>query len=300
MRSPSIPSLSALLLLSGASTALATKISVPSTIAAGAEVTVTIPSDLIKGFDNFRVYLSTTPPGWASAAVCYLVNSTPINTESLKVQIPPTVGPSGKTYSIAARGFNGDGKKSDSAGFQSSNDFELTGGTGQWSEQELQGFSMSNPDTIPCGSYGCIKDCNTKFLTDDIRKAGINAYKPAYECFAACPGVKLPSWEVVLAQSGAAPSSSSAVASSTSAVASSTVAPAPTNNTTAYTNCTSTAYVPSSTAQSNTTSLKTPGAPTAVPTAPSAPAPPANAASSIQISATLLFAGIMGLVAFQL
>lgn len=190
-------------------------ITVPSTIAADTDFKLTLVNDISTGsssfdaqFANFRVYLSDTPPGWGSGPVCYLVNSTAIATTSLTLQIPASVGPSDSSspgYTISVMEFNPPGEDGPS-GFEYSNNFAFTGGTGVWSEYETSGYGIGDADNIPCTAYGCARNCSQTYYPENTLdtedspdcqsfNAALAAAKSTYECVAACPGVTYESLE---------------------------------------------------------------------------------------------------------
>lgn len=162
-------------------------------------------------------------PGWGSGPACYLVNSTAINTTSLSFEIPPTVGPDGSSYSIATEEFNQDPYANGPSGFEYSNDFILTNGTGSWSKAELAGQTIGDADKVPCTAYNCARNCTETFYPANVNNT--DAYESTYKCTAACPGVTYESWAEVLAEEcsvatgGSSSSSVCAAASSASALA---------------------------------------------------------------------------------
>ncbi|EGY22104.1 hypothetical protein VD0002_g3337 [Verticillium dahliae] len=174
-------------------------IRIAPTVEAGKEVEVSIVNDLEDsdsfdaGFEKFRVYLATTPPGWGTGPACYLVNATAIDETSVKVTIPPSVVPHGSDVMISVMEFNEDPSLDGPSGFQYSNEFTLNGGKGEWSKPELEGFNIGDSDTIPCEAYACARDCMVQFYPDN--KEDESAYKKTYECTAECPGVDYPAWD---------------------------------------------------------------------------------------------------------
>ncbi|KAL9943297.1 hypothetical protein D7B24_004179 [Verticillium nonalfalfae] len=176
-----------------------TSIRIAPTVEAGKEVEVSIVNDLADsdsfdaGFEKFRVYLATTPPGWGTGPACYLVNATAIDETSVKVTIPPSVVPDGSDVMISVMEFNEDPSLDGPSGFQYSNEFTLNGGEGEWSKPELEGFNIGDSDTIPCEAYACARDCMVQFYPDN--KEDESAYKKTYECTAECPGVDYPAWD---------------------------------------------------------------------------------------------------------
>ena len=180
-------------------------IRIPSTVTADEETTVTISNDLDEGSDSFdagfekyRLYLSTSPPGWGWGPACYLVNSSAIDVTSLKVTIPASVVPDGTDLMVTTMEFNDDPSLDGPSGFEYSNEFTLEGGTGAWGEAEVNGTTLGNPDRIPCTALKCARDCTDKYYPENMQEENLDtAVKDTYECVAACPGVDYPSWEEV-------------------------------------------------------------------------------------------------------
>jgi hypothetical protein len=182
------------------------------TVTAGQDTTIQIVNDLSSGsqsydaqFDSYRVYLSLAPPGWGPAPACYLVNSSAINVTSQTVQIPASVGPSdpsSQDYSIATMEFNQDPNAGGPSGIQYSNVFDFVGGTGNWSDYELAGYLVGDYDYIPCSAYDCARQCSQKYYPNNVDSYSISAYKPTYECIAACPGVSYPPFQSIYGGSG--------------------------------------------------------------------------------------------------
>lgn len=180
----------------------------PSTVTAGKPATLTIENDLSEGadsfdggFDSFRVYLATTPPGWGTGPVCQLVNSSAIDTTSLSLTIPADVGPSGAFYSIAVMEFNQDPDKDGPSGFEYSNGFTLQGGTAEWSQAELTGEAFGDGDVIPCTAYNCVRQCTVNFNITEAQ-TDMSIAKQMYECMYKCPGINVPTWDEIQSESG--------------------------------------------------------------------------------------------------
>lgn len=170
-------------------------------IKAGQEFDITIVNDLRTsdsfdaGFDSFRVYLAMTIPGWGSGPSCYLVNSTSISTTKVSVTIPASVGESGDNYMISTMEFNQGPNKDGPSGFDYSSGFTLSGGTGTWSEFELSGSSVGDPENLPCIAYDCARKCAQKHYTDAVlndpdSRPTDKAWVEITKCTLDCPGVK--------------------------------------------------------------------------------------------------------------
>lgn len=196
---PSLAQTAALLLASTALTAAFDEILAPSTITAdvSAQIQLTASSFDLQ-FDQYRVYLATTPPGWGTGPACYLVNSSSTSILDFNVAIPASVGPSGSDYySIAVMLFNTDPNADASAsGFQYSSNFDFQGGTGEWSTYETTGYSVSDADTLPCSAYDCARNCSQTYYPANVADtADETTYKATYECIGRCPNVVQPSWD---------------------------------------------------------------------------------------------------------
>lgn len=180
-------------------------IQIPDTVTAGEEATVEVSNDLDvgsdsfdAGFEKYRLYLSTSPPGWGWGPVCYLVNSSAIDVTSLKITVPASVVPDGTDLMVTTMEFSDDPSLDGPSGFQYSNEFTLEGGTGTWGQAELNGTAVGDPDRIPCTALKCTRDCTDKWYPDNMDEENWDtAFKSTYECIAACPGVTYPSWDEV-------------------------------------------------------------------------------------------------------
>lgn len=275
----------ALALFSAPLTLAFDEIVVDTTVIAGEDTTIQIVNDLSRGsqsfdgmFDSFRVYLSLTPPGWGSGPACYLVNTSAINTTSLTVQIPASVGPSDPSsqgYSIATMEFNkAPNAESGPSGFEYSNGFDFVGGTGKWSDYELAGYGVAEIDYLPCSAYDCARQCAQKYYPDNVSSQSATAYEPTYDCIAACPGVSYPPFYFLYGSGsgggsaasssvgvfGASPSSTSLAAAGgfTQALSSSTGTAS--NTKASSTSSSSGASTPSSTTSTSTPTVSKSGA----------------------------------------
>ncbi|KAK1449979.1 hypothetical protein CPAR01_05364 [Colletotrichum paranaense] len=250
-------------LLAGASRALAfDRISIPTTVKADTDVEVTIQNDIASGsksfdagFTNYNLYLSTTPPGWGTGPVCVLANGTKIDVTSVKVKIPADAIPDGSDFKITAMEWNSDPTKDGPSGFEYSNDFSFSGGTGQWGKTELGGSTLGDMDRIPCTAYACARNCNDKYFEErNTTSEDPSVYKNTYECVAACPGTTFPSWDSIINDNGGGQGSGSSAGPSGSASATATRSGALATASTSPTGSTST---PTS-AQSSSSPSQTP------------------------------------------
>jgi len=113
----------------------------------------------------------------------YLVNSTSVSSP-LDLTVPASVGPSGDYYSIAIADLTS-GKTS-----TYSNHFNLTGGTGQYTdyEQHLGGAPFWDANALPCSSYACARQCAQSSYPNDLSDS--SAYDTMKTCILNCPGVQ--------------------------------------------------------------------------------------------------------------
>jgi len=254
-------------LLAGASSAVAfDRISIQSTVNADTEVEVTIRNDIADGassfdagFTNYNLYLATTPPGWGTGPVCLLANGTKIDVTSVKVKIPADAVPDSADLKITAMEWNSDPTKDGPSGFEYSNEFTFSGGTGEWSKTELDGQSLGEMNSLPCSAYACARKCNDKYFEErNTTSEDPNVYKNTYECVAACPGTTFPSWDSIVNDdggSGGGPSGTASVPAA-SATASTPAASATTSTPTAAPSSSN----PASSSQSGSSPSQTPNA----------------------------------------
>ncbi|KAI5197202.1 hypothetical protein E4T39_07415 [Aureobasidium subglaciale] len=161
-------------------------ITVPDVITANSPFTLTVtPKDDASG--NYRIYLDTTPPGYAGGQSCYLKNTTSTDITAVNLTIPADFGPNGDFYSISTR----DLSDSDTdASYVFSNAFNLTGATGNYSEYEnkLNGAPLWDANSLPCESYNCARNCAQDSYPKDIIP-GSDAFNTMRACIMKCPGV---------------------------------------------------------------------------------------------------------------
>lgn len=179
------------------------KLQFPSTVTADQPTTLTVNNDLVTdvraGDDVFRVSLAVMLPGsYDETPICWLVNSTAIDTTTLNITIPADVGPSGQFYRIASK----DVDLSLHMGMEgysstvSSDSFTLQGGTADWSPNELETVSFGGDRQIPCTSYNCVRNCTIHPSYQDMTAAEReDEEKTVYTCMASCPGISVPSWD---------------------------------------------------------------------------------------------------------
>jgi len=278
-------------------------ISVPPTVEADKETTLTIRNDIGSsnsfdaGFAYFRVFLTISPPGWGYNPVCWLVNQTSIDTTSLKVTIPASVGPDASNYTLSVFEYNTDpNAESSSSGFQYTNDFTLIGGTGVFSAYETDPtgpWSLGPEDHIPCSAYDCVRQCQQKYYPDDLPSStDYVAIKNAYLCSASCDGTTYPAWD---------PSWDDVDGDGKSDISSSAVSEtAKTTATGASTAAAATASGSSSSSSSNSSSKTTATASSASTTSTSQVPPPNGASVSAVSTGVLAAAGLVAGIAAML
>jgi hypothetical protein len=88
-------------------------------------------------------------------------NHVTFHNTSFTVTIPADVGPSGSFYALHASVFQTNGE---TYGAEiSSGTFELTGATGNWSQSQLEDYTLWSADGYPCSSFACVKVCSDTF-----------------------------------------------------------------------------------------------------------------------------------------
>ncbi|KAI9709141.1 MAG: hypothetical protein M1820_003588 [Bogoriella megaspora] len=154
-------------------------------------VTNDLPSEYSEDveFDAYRVYLAISPPGASTSVACTLLNSTAINTTTLDVSIPASIGPDGSSYEIATIEYNTETLECSNSGLYYSDAFSLTGGTGNFSQYELDGNTLWPADDIPCGSIDCARQCAIKYYDNysDITPSSLES--DVSNCITQCQGV---------------------------------------------------------------------------------------------------------------
>ncbi|KAG9518188.1 hypothetical protein KCU93_g8483, partial [Aureobasidium melanogenum] len=193
-------------------------ITVPDIITADQPFTLTVtPKDDTPG--NYRIYLDTTPPGYAGGQSCYLKNMTSTDITAVNLTIPANIGPNGDFYSISTR----DLSDSDTdASYVFSNAFNLTGASGNYSEYEnkLNGAPLWDANSLPCTAYDCARNCAQDSYPKDMIP-GSDASNTMRACIMKCPGVEAET-KTSSATSSTATSTKSGSGSSASATGTST------------------------------------------------------------------------------
>ncbi|ROW14206.1 hypothetical protein VPNG_04328 [Cytospora leucostoma] len=168
-------------------------------------VSVDVDSDAV----GYRIYLATTPPGWGTGPVCWLVNYTDSSVTSVDVTIPAFVVPDGTSVSLSYSELEySDEYGYEGSSYEYSNDFDLEGGTGEWSALELSGSSITSPDNTPCTALQCTRDCGGTYYPDgnidypddedEVTSEFLDTYESYYNCVAACPGNDYPPWREIM------------------------------------------------------------------------------------------------------
>ncbi|TKA74351.1 hypothetical protein B0A55_05515 [Friedmanniomyces simplex] len=153
-------------------------ITVPGTVAANTEFQATFQNG---NSDSYRVFLAASLAG-VNGPTCYLQNSTSLSSP-LTLTIPASVGPSADYYSIAIADLT------TSAGATYSNPFNLTGGTGNYTDYEthLGGAPFWDANDLPCSSYACARQCAQAGYPGDLTDN--SAYATMRQCILRCSGV---------------------------------------------------------------------------------------------------------------
>lgn len=179
---------------------------VPDTVAANTEFQATFQNG---NSDKYRVFLAAALTG-VNGPTCYLINSTDLSSP-LNLTVPASVGPSADYYSIAISDITS------SQGATYSNVFNLTGGTGNYTEyeQHLGGAPFWDASDLPCSSYACARKCAQASYPDDLSDG--SAYTTMKTCIMQCPGVS--------ATSETGPANDSNATTTTASAAVITIAP---------------------------------------------------------------------------
>jgi hypothetical protein len=181
-------------------------------------------------FDSYRIYLSTTPPGWGFGPACCLVSSSAIDVTSFAVQIPASVDPSDSSsqgYSFVTMEFNQDpNAENEPSGILYSNDFGFVGGTGKWSDYELAGYVVALIDYVPSSAYDYARQCAQKYYPDNVSSRTASAYQTTYDCIASCPGVSYPPFDSTYGSDSDGGSSESSVEVSAASLSTTSLAAA--------------------------------------------------------------------------
>ncbi|KAI4751027.1 hypothetical protein E4T52_16381 [Aureobasidium sp. EXF-3400] len=193
-------------------------ITVPGVITADVPFTLTVtPKDDTPG--NYRIYLDTTPPGYAGGQSCYLKNTTSTDITALNLIIPANFGPNGDFYSISTRDLS---DSDTAASYIFSNAFNLTGASGNYSayENKLNGAPLWDANALPCDAYNCARNCAQDGFPKDMIP-GSDASNTMRACIMKCPGVEQET-KTSSATSSSATSTSSGSSKSGSAKATAT------------------------------------------------------------------------------
>ncbi|KAF6834768.1 hypothetical protein CMUS01_06044 [Colletotrichum musicola] len=204
-------------LLATAATAL--NVTVPDSIAAGAETEIAIgfdswkqpfayehirepigdvkwavcrnPADEEVGcghdmlYEHYQLFLWTDE--WMYT--CYLSGLIPMGTANPKITIPKDLGPS-ERYRVTAMAFNGTKPETNYYGVANSDPFLLTStDVKKWTQWEHYGGWLKPWYSLPCSSYGCYRTCGLKFADEKgNKKQGTAA--GLYNCLNECPGIR--------------------------------------------------------------------------------------------------------------
>ncbi|VUC32682.1 unnamed protein product [Clonostachys rosea] len=160
-------------------------VSVPSTITAGQNATISITetldedSEARKNYDGYRLYLALTPPGWGTGPECWLANNLDLGPQTVNIVIPRDVAPNNTEIRIADSLIKKGSSKS--SGFSYSSSVTFLGGNGTWSQRELNGRAMTDESRVPCFLLGCVRQCNDRYYTGEM-----SSEKAADDCSEQC------------------------------------------------------------------------------------------------------------------
>ncbi|TAQ84379.1 hypothetical protein B7494_g7296 [Chlorociboria aeruginascens] len=148
-------------------------------------------SSLDLQYYTYRVYLTIVPPGFSQSPSCYLAGNVNIDATDVIAQMPASVGSDGPSYFIATMEFNQAEDSDETSDIEYSNIFNPVGGTDQWTPYELTGHSIGYPDTLPCTTYDCARNCTQTWYPTYVDFTDLANYAclPATaDCIAVCPG----------------------------------------------------------------------------------------------------------------
>lgn len=180
-------------------------VSPPSTISAGTNFDLQITNDFShasgeeKAYTDFTIYLSISPVSNSSNESCSLQPHKtyhPINTTSVTVTIPPTIGGNGSGYRFAVIPWTVDPQNNSStypgpAIF--SHDFDIERSGASWSEGELDScLGAFGFDVLPCSAYDCARGCCDGQYPAALSTSLGCPLRETFECVMACPETSFP------------------------------------------------------------------------------------------------------------
>ncbi|PVH76708.1 hypothetical protein DL98DRAFT_517798 [Cadophora sp. DSE1049] len=229
---PTATSAIALVLCIAAIVAECSSIVVPDQITADTDFKLDISTELANatGYDAYRVFLaidigmaieefeSVDEDSRLWTPSCYLAKAIPITSANPTLQIPPTVGTDGAKYAMVVEAYkaaqvlveSGSGyeyrEETDSEIREWPTEvFSVTGGTGKWTESELQtvlSLGYIDPINVPCTAWDCARNCTSAYAGDKstIRIMGNDyptSWRDSWNCIGECPGTTYPAFHVL-------------------------------------------------------------------------------------------------------
>ncbi|KAH7383028.1 hypothetical protein BKA64DRAFT_683730 [Cadophora sp. MPI-SDFR-AT-0126] len=227
---PSSRKVIALALCISAVTVECSTIAVPDQIAANADFKLNISTELANatGYDVYRVFLAIDIGSalekldsvdedtryWRPS--CYLAKSMPITTSDPTFRIPASAGTDGGKYAMVVEAYNSaEIQVEPSSGYEYGEEygtedwpsevFSVTGGTGKWTESELETvvrLGYIDPVNVPCTAWDCARNCTSAYAGDNstIQIKG-NAYptswRDSWNCIGKCPGATYPAFNLL-------------------------------------------------------------------------------------------------------
>ncbi|KAG4437380.1 hypothetical protein IFR05_007144 [Cadophora sp. M221] len=218
------------LALSTAIVVVECSIVVPNPVAANTDFKLDLSTELSQApeYDTYRILLNIAAKlqpdlsgrNHSYPTSCYLAKSVPVNSTSPTLQIPSSVGADDGSYAIVLEAYKeADISVDPDSGFVTSEDdggntsaewvsnvFSLTGGTGKWSEAELDTskrasvFIYADPGNVPCSAWNCARNCTTTFVgksTTSITILGADyptEVRDTWNCIGECQGVTYPTF----------------------------------------------------------------------------------------------------------
>ncbi|ORY10800.1 hypothetical protein BCR34DRAFT_601817 [Clohesyomyces aquaticus] len=203
--------LAALLQLSVAFDDQSVYIHVPTEVTAGtpfqAKLDVEVHNGGTQWSNAFRVYLAASAINKTNPLFfhtdCYLLHEQPLCDESISVAdsyvlfkntsftvtIPANIGPSGNHYVLKAQILQTDGSYYGTN--LESSIFSLSGGTGEWADYQLQGYTLWGDDGIACAGYACARNCSAGHLQSPLIGNPANTTNQVENCINSCSSVSV-------------------------------------------------------------------------------------------------------------
>jgi hypothetical protein len=116
--------------------------------------------------------------------------------------MPPSIGANGRGYQFAFQPYPSDLSEAPENGLIYSSSFSITNSTVSWSIYELSNPMVGDFEgqTVPCGSYNCVRQCCQSFYPSNSDEFVYNeeatcALMRTVNCVNTCPGVGNNPWE---------------------------------------------------------------------------------------------------------